>query len=64
MEEQKRKTTTSTQVKAKYNAKTYKTYRFNVRYDDELHEKLEEYKDSGNSLNSLFTELAKKHFCL
>ncbi len=41
-----RKTTTSTEVKARWNAANYKTYRINLRYDvdRELIEFVEKYK--------------------
>ncbi|MDR2167999.1 MAG: hypothetical protein LBE35_09165 [Clostridiales bacterium] len=57
----KRKTTTSSQVKRKYNVKTYKVYRIPVRFDSELFKKIEEYQSQG-SVSSLVQSLLKEHF--
>ena len=68
MEEQikgKQKTTTSSSVKNRYNAKTYDQYIFSVRKDDELNIKIKEYKkEHPQGFQSLVVGLLKKHFDL
>ncbi len=51
---------TSTDVKRRYNEKTYTTYRFNVRKDDEqIIEKIEAEK-LGNGLTQYVLNLIRK----
>jgi len=40
----KSKSKTSSEVKTRYNRKTYKTYTFSVRMDSELYKVIEEFK--------------------
>jgi hypothetical protein len=62
---EKRKTTTSSKVKNRYNAKTYNQYKFNVRKDDELNDKIKEYKqENPQGFQKLVVGLLKKHFDL
>ena len=55
----KRKTTTSTAVKERYNQKTYRRYQLRIRYDDPLSEVLEAYE---GSINELVHQLLAQHF--
>lgn len=52
----KRKTTTSTAVKARYNKKAYK--QFNVQIKPDLHEKITLYCEENNLSRSQFLALA------
>lgn len=60
--ENKRKTFTSTQVKARYNKKTYKNYNVNLRVieDDEIIKMIEEEKANGSSTTEAFRNLLRK----
>ena len=59
----KRKTTTSSAVKMKYNQKTYTQYAFNVRTDGELYKKIEEFKTKNPlGLSGLIKSLLENHF--
>ena len=48
---------TSTEVKTRYNRKTYKRYEITVRKDSALYEKIEEYRRLGKSLNAMVIKL-------
>jgi len=61
MSKAKRKTTTSSAVKNRYNSKTYSSYMLRIRKDSELNELLITYKQS-KSVNALITELLKDYF--
>jgi hypothetical protein len=54
-----RKTRTSSEVKMRYNSKTYKRYVFDVRLDDPLNEKIKGY---SGSLAELIRNLLKSYF--
>jgi hypothetical protein len=56
--QQKRKTKTSSKVINRYKAKTYETFRFMVRYDAPLHDKIKAY--DGN-LSELIRNLLAKY---
>lgn len=60
--ENKRKTFTSTQVKTRYNKKTYKNYNVNLRVveDDEIIKMIEEEKANGSSTTEAFRNLLRK----
>lgn len=51
-----RKTTTSTEVKNRWNAKTYKRYTVNLRKDEDadLISLIDEYQKNGGSVSELF----------
>ena len=55
----KRKTTTSSEVTNRYRKKTYATFRFMVRFDDPLHDKIRDY--DGN-MSDLVRTLLTQHF--
>ena len=59
---EKRKTKTSTEVKAKYNAKTYKRYTINLRTDTDfaLIAKIEENQSLGISPSATIKSLLKQ----
>jgi len=60
-EKPKRKTQTSSAVKNRYRKKTYKTYTFLIRYEDELYKDLESYKGSvGTLVKALLEEYFAK----
>lgn len=58
----KRKTHTSTEVKAKYNKKTYKNYNVNLRIkeDADIIQKIEIEKEKGASTTEAFRNLIRK----
>lgn len=58
----KRKTYTSTEVKARYNKKTYKNYNVNFRVneDADIIQKIEKEKESGASTTEAFRKLLRK----
>lgn len=58
----KRKTHTSSEVKKRYNDKTYQYYKINLRKDDdaELIQYIEEQKKNGVSPSETFRQLFKK----
>ena len=58
-EEKRRKTATSAEVTNRYRMKTYATFRFMVRFDDQLYEILRGYE--GN-LSALIRKLLAQHF--
>jgi len=59
----KRKTTTSSVVKDRYNKKNYKEYKLRVRRDSELIEKLTHFQEGDfQSLNSLVIALLENYF--
>lgn len=62
MPESKRKTHTSTAVKARYNKKTYKNYNLNFRIDDDsdIIAAIENEKASGASTTEAFRRLLRK----
>lgn len=63
MEEQKkRKTTTSSEVKARYNKKTYVQYTVSFRKDtdEDIIEKVEAEKATGLSTADVFRKLIRK----
>lgn len=62
MPEKKRKTHTSTAVKARYNKKTYKNYNINFRLDedDDIISAVEKEKESGASTTEAFRQLLRK----
>lgn len=62
MPENKRKTHTSTEVKARYNKKTYKNYNLNFRIDDDsdIIVAIEKEKASGASTTEAFRRLLRK----
>jgi len=63
MEAEKTKTKTSTEVKNRYNKRTYREYRFTVRRDSKLHDVIEEYKqENPQGFSELIKELLVKHF--
>lgn len=61
MEKPKRKTTTSTAVKARYNAKTYKRYAVSFRLceEAEIIELIEQKKAQGLSASEAIKQLIK-----
>ncbi len=60
--ETKRKTHTSTAVKAKYNKKTYKNYNVNLRINDDadIIAMIENEKASGLNTTDAFRKLIRK----
>jgi hypothetical protein len=62
MAETKRKTFTSTEVKARYNKKTYKSYNVSLRLvdDADLIELIEKEKSAGASTTEAFRKLLRK----
>lgn len=62
MPENKRKTHTSTEVKARYNKKTYKNYNLNLRIDNDsdIIAAIENEKASGASTTEAFRRLLRK----
>ena len=61
--ENKRKTTTSSTVKDRYNAKTYQDYKVRIRKDSKLYNQVEAFKaEKPQGLNKLVTELLEEHF--
>ena len=58
-----RKSTTSTAVKAKYNAKTYEQVKVQVKKDSDLMRAIEKFKtENPNELSNLIRGLLEKHF--
>jgi hypothetical protein len=62
MEKPKRKTTTSSEVKMRYNAKTYKHYGIDLRYDDDadIINAIEALKADGLSTKQAVAQLIRK----
>lgn len=62
MEKTKRKTTTSSAVKMRYNAKTYKHYGIDLRYDEDadIIEAVEQLKSDGMSTKQAIAQLIRK----
>lgn len=58
----KRKTHTSTEVKARYNKKTYKNYNVNLRMkeDADIIQMIEREKELGASTTEAFRKLLRK----
>lgn len=59
---EKRKTFTSTEVKARYNKKTYKRYSVNLRIEEDadLIELIEKEQSAGVSTTEAFRKLLRK----
>ena len=58
-----RKTTTSTVVKARYNGKTYKYFRFPIRKDSQLYNDILNFKrENPQGLSNLIKTLLEAHF--
>ena len=59
---EKRKTFTSTEVKARYNKKTYKRYSVNLRIEEDadLIELIEKEQSAGVSTTDAFRKLLRK----
>jgi len=55
---------TSSAVKMKYNKKTYARHEFVIRSDDELAERIKEYKNAGSDLSGLIKELLQTHWSM
>jgi hypothetical protein len=51
---------TSNESKTKYNKKSYQTHIFTVRKDDELNDKINEYKATNKSLSELIRNFLKE----
>jgi len=62
LEARERMGKTSSKVKDRYNAKTYRGYGLRVRKDTPLNCKMEEYIKSGKSLNGLLNILLEEYF--
>lgn len=63
--ETKRKTTTSSVVKDRYNAKNYQDYKVRIRKDSDLHSQVEDFKLANpQGWNGLVIKLLEKHFKL
>jgi len=59
----KRKTTTSTAVKARYNAKSYEQVKFQVRKDSPLMEQINAFKENNpNKFSELIRDLLEEYF--
>jgi hypothetical protein len=64
-EKSKRKTHTSTAVKARYNQKTYDNYHVTVRKESALNEAIKAYKEENpQGFSKLMLSLLNKHFGL
>lgn len=63
MEKSKRKTATSSEVKMRYNAKTYKHYGIDLRYDtdSDIIEAVEKLKSNGLSTKQAIAQLIRKN---
>ena len=60
---EKRKTTTSSVVKDRYNAKAYQDYKVRIRKDSKLFEQVEAYKlENPQEWNSLVNTLLEDYF--
>jgi len=60
---EKRKTTTSSAVKNRYNQKTYARYELRLRKDSPLYMDVEKFKESNpDGLPELLRGLLEKHF--
>jgi hypothetical protein len=61
--ERVRKTITSSEVKNRYNKKTYTQYAFSVRKDSLLFEKIQNYQhENPQGLSALIKSLLENHF--
>ena len=62
-EKPKRKTTTSYEVKQRYNQKTYKNIVVKVRRDSDLMQKIERFQEENPlQLTALIIQLLTEHF--
>jgi hypothetical protein len=63
MEKSKRKTATSSEVKMRYNSKTYKHYGIDLRYDtdSDIIEAVEKLKSNGLSTKQAIAQLIRKN---
>ena len=63
MEERKKKSRTSSEVKDRYNSKTYQPHNFRIRRDSELNRKVEMFKkENPQGWNKLVTTLLENFF--
>jgi len=60
---EKRKTTTSTAVKSRYNKKTYKQIKISIRKESDLMQQIEQFQEENpQQLTALIIRLLSEHF--